>query len=142
MKEYDSLTLSGQENFLSHASADLVQKMYYENDSKGLEVVIKNLQTVIDRARECLYCLDVLRSEGDVYTKIYLLLEYMSKGGLSEEFVGGLVQLTELATENLARSSGAIPAPEEEREVLKRLSSLMDRHEIVANHEVNGEAKS
>lgn len=101
LKEYEAMTISGQESFLAHASADLVQKMYYENNREGLEVIIKNLTVIIARAKDCLGCLDMLRQEGDVYAKIYLLLEYMGKGGISEEFVSGLEELTELTQETL-----------------------------------------
>lgn len=135
-KEYSEMTVAGQEKFLSHASADLVQRMYYENNRTGLDVLVKNLEAVLTRARDCLYCLEMLSHEGDVYAKIYLLLEYMGKGGVSEEFVSGLEELTERAQEVLARSTGVAPVAEEEKEVLKRLSSVMDRHEIQAMHEV------
>ena len=128
-KEYSAMNIAGQENFLSHASADLVQKMYYENNRKGLEILIKNLEAVLERAKDCLDCLDMLKHEGDVYAKIYLLLEYMGKGGISEEFVTGLEELTERAQESLAKSAGVVPVAEEEREVLKRLRAVMDRSE-------------
>ena len=141
MKEYDAMTLSGQESFLAHASADLVQKLYYENNREGLEVVIKNLTVITDRAKDCLDCLDMLKREGDVYAKIYLLLEYMGKGGISEEFVSGLEYLTERAQETLAKSTGVLPEADEEREVLKRLGAVMDRHDIQAKRETQ-EAKA
>ena len=141
IKGYEAMDIAGQENFIAHASADLVQKMYYENNRKGLEVLVKNLKAIIERANDCIDCLDMLKREGDVYTKIYLLLEYMGKGGISEEFVSGLEHLTEQAQEAYARSSGVVPAAEEEREVLKRLSSVMDRHEIQAVREVRVEEK-
>ena len=136
MKGYEAMTLSEQESFIAHASADLVQRMYYENNREGLEVVIKNLTLVAERARDCLDCLDMLRREGDVYAKLYLLLEYMGKDGISEEFVAGLEEITERAQESLARSSGAAPTAEEEREVLKRLNAVMDRHEVQARREL------
>ena len=134
-REYEAMSLSRQESFISHASVDLVQKMYYENNQEGLEVFVKNLTTVLERAKECIDCLDLLRQEGDVYAKIYLLLEYMGKGGISEEFVSGPEELTERAQEAFARSSGVVPVAEEEREVLKRLSSVMDQHEEQAQAE-------
>ena len=138
IKGYEAMDIAGQENFIAHASADLVQKMYYENNRKGLEVLVKNLKAIIERANDCIDCLDMLKREGDVYTKIYLLLEYMGKGGISEEFVAGLEELTERAQEAFAKNTGGgiIPPVEEEREVLKRLSSVMDKHEIQARREL------
>lgn len=135
MKEYEAMTLSGQEKFLAHASADLVQKLYYENNRDGLHVVVKNLTLVIERAKDCLACLDMLSKEGDVYSKIYLLLEYMGKGGISEEFVSGLVEISERAQEVFARETGTPESEEEEREVLKRLNEAMNMHEIRAMRE-------
>ena len=138
MREYEEMSVAGQESFIAHASADLVQKMYYENNRNGLEVFIKNLSTVLERAKDSLDCLEMLQREGDVYSKIYLLLEYMGKGGISEEFVSGLEELTERAQEAFAKNTGGgiIPPVEEEREVLKRLSSVMDKHEIQARREL------
>lgn len=130
------MDIAGQENFIAHAGADLVQKMYYENNSKGLEVLVKNLTTIISRAQDCIDCLDMLKREGDVYAKIYLLLEYMGKGGISEEFVGGLIEITERAQEAFARNAGSEFAGDEEKEVLKRLNAVMNRNEIQANREV------
>lgn len=129
LKEYDGMSLFEQESFISHALAEMVQKLYYENNADGLTVIVKNLTVLLSRAQDCLDCLDMLKREGDVYAKIYLLLEYMGKGGISEEFVSGLEELTERAQEALAHSSGVIPAAEEEREVLKRLNAVMDKHE-------------
>lgn len=133
IREYEAMDVVGQESFLSHASVALVQKLYYENNRKGLEVVIKNLAVVLNRAQDCLDCLEMLNKEGDVFSKIYLLLEYMSKGEISEEFVSGLEEITERAQESLARATGVAPTKEEEREVLKRLNAVMNRNEIQAN---------
>ena len=137
MREYEGMSLFEQESFISHALVEIVQKLYYENDTDGLTVVVKNLRVILSRAQDCLDCLDMLKHEGDVYAKIYLLLEYMGKGGISEEFVSGLEELTERAQEALARNSGVIPAADEEREVLKRLSAVMDKHEQSEDEEVS-----
>ena len=112
--EYEAMDIAEQESFIAHASADLVQKMYYANDSKGLEVIVKNLTAVTMRAKDCLDCLGILMREGDVCAKIYLLLEYMSKSGISEEFVAGLEDITEYAQESLEQASGAVPTAEEQ----------------------------
>lgn len=136
IREFETMELQEQESFIAHASARLVQKMYYDNNSKGLEIFVKNLGIVISRATDCMECLSILNREGDVYAKIYLLLEYMGKGGISEEFVQGLEEITERAQEALAQSAGVIPtAGEEEKEILKRLGSVMDRHTIKAARE-------
>ena len=140
MKEYDEMSLFEQESFISHALVEMVQKLYYENNADGLTVVVKNLRVILSRAQDCLDCLDMLKREGDVYSKIYLLLEYMGKGGISEEFVSGLEELTERAQEALAQNSGVIPVADEELEVLKRLSAVMDRHDRQAMQEEQKEA--
>ena len=127
-KEFDNLNANEQENFLSHALADLVQKMYYEHNKSGLELLIKNLRTIAERARDYVDCLEMLHKEGDVYAKLWLILEYMGKGGISEEFVCGLEELTERAQECLARSEGAVLSSKEEQEVLERINSVIDAH--------------
>lgn len=125
-KDYAAMNVIEQESFISHAAADLVQKMYYEHNKAGLEVTVKNLTTIVGRARDCLDCLEMLHKEGDVYAKLWLMLEYMSKDGINEEFVSGLEELTECAQECLARNAGVIPTGEEEQEVMKRLRGVMD----------------
>lgn len=141
IREFDAMNMMEQESFISHAGADLVHKLYYENDRKGLEVLVKNLTLVIDRAKDCIDCLDMLRREGDVFTKLYLLLEYMGKDGISEEVALGLEKLIDRA-QFLAQSSEAAPTAEEEREVVKQLNSVMTQHEIQANHEMQKNAQS
>lgn len=141
IREYEAMDEKQQVSFISHAGVDLVQKMYYENERKGLEVFVENLEEIIGRARDCIDCLDILKQEGDVYAKIYLLLEYMEKDGISEEFVGGLLDLSERAQETFERNSGATLAAEEEKEVLKRLNAIMNRNEIQGNREAQRETQ-
>lgn len=129
IKEYEAMSIVEQENFIAHASADLVQKMYYGNDSKGLEVFMKNLTAVRDRARVCLECLGILRRENDVCAKIYLLLEYMNERGINEEFISGLEDITDFAQEILSQASGAIPTEAERHEIMKRLRNVLDRND-------------
>ena len=141
IREYEAMDEKQQVSFISHAGVDLVQKMYYENERTGLEVFVENLEEIISRAKDCIDCLDILKQEGDVYAKIYLLLEYMGKDGMSEEFLGGLLDLSERAQEAFARNSGATLAVEEEKEVLKRLNAIMNRNEIQGNREAQREAQ-
>lgn len=126
IKEYDNLNSTEQENFLAHSAANLAQKMYYDHDRKGLEVLVNNLETIAEHARNCLDCLEILHKKGDVFAKIYLLLEYMGKGAISEEFVSGLEELTERAHECLAQSEGVIPTGEEEKKLLAKLGNIID----------------
>lgn len=127
-KRYNEMSVFEQENFLAHATADLVHRMYYENSRKGLEVMLKNLTAVTKRAQDCLSCLSMLEQGGDIHDKLCLLLEYMVKSGLSEEFVSNLIDFTEMAQDALAQSSGAMPTDEERRELLQRLHEVMDRN--------------
>lgn len=127
--EYEEMSALEQESFIAHASADLVQKMYYENNSKGLEVFTKNLTVVMNRAKVCIECLGILKRENDVCSKIYLLLDYMSKRGISKEFVSGLEEITDFAQEILAQADGAMPTEAERREIMKRLHAVLDRND-------------
>ena len=127
--EYEAMNTAERENFLAHASADLIHKMYYENNGKGLDVFIKNMTAIVKRARDCLECLGILKREDDVYSKIYLLLEYMSKRGISEEFVSELENITEFAQESLAQATGAVPTEAERCEIMKRLRTVLDRND-------------
>lgn len=129
IKEYEAMSVVEQESFIAHASADLVQKMYYGNDSKGLEVFMKNLTAVRDRARDCIECLGILRRENDVCAKIYLMLDYLNKRGISEEVVSGLEEIADFAQEILAQAGGAIPTEAERREIMKRLRNVLNRND-------------
>lgn len=135
IKEYEAMTLPDQESFLAHAAAELVQKMYYDNNSKGLEVFCKNLTVIQDRARDYMDCLAMLQREGDVYTKIYLLLEYMGRNGIDEDFVSGLTEIAERAQESFAQANGATLTEDEEREVMKNLHETLNQHEVAAMRE-------
>ncbi|MBQ6664170.1 MAG: hypothetical protein IJM68_01145 [Synergistaceae bacterium] len=130
MKEYEEMSVVERESFLAHASADLAEKLYYENDMEGLIVVAKNLGTILERVKNSIECLEMLRRGGDVYSKIYLLLEYMGKGGISEAFIAGLEELTERAQETYASGMRTPESEAEEQEVLKRLNAVIDRNDI------------
>lgn len=132
MKEYEAMTVSERESFLAHAGADLVQRLYYDDDMDGLIVAAKNLGTILERAKNCIECLDILRRKGNVYSKIYLLLEYMGREGMSEEFVSGLAEISERAQEAYAKGMETPESEAEEREVMKRLNEVMSRNEAEA----------
>ena len=123
IQEYQNMTLAGQESFLAHSAAELVQSMYYGKDVKGLTVLIRNLETVTEYARNCLSCLDILRQKSSVYTKINLLLEFLGQNGLSEEFVEGLQDISDKALDCLEGS----PSEEEESLALRNIRLLIDR---------------
>lgn len=127
IKEFDTLSIEQKELFIAHTCADIVQGFFTSANRKGLEVIIKNLSAILERAKDCLSCIDMLNNGGDVYSKILLLLEYAGRNGISEEFVGGLIEITERAQESLAQNAGVVPAGNEERKVLERLRNVMDR---------------
>ena len=129
------MTVLEQECFIAHSAADLVHKLYYDNNAKGLETFCKNLTAILERARDCLDCLAMLQREGDVYAKIYLLLDYMGQKGITEEFVSELTEIAEVAQENFAQNNGAEMSEGEEKEVLKNLREAMNKHEITAMRE-------
>ena len=135
IKDYEAMTVLEQECFLAHSAADLVHKLYYDNNAKGLEVFCKNLTAILERARDCLDCLAMLQREGDVYAKIYLLLDYMGQKGITEEFVSELTEIAEVAQENFAQNNGAEMSEGEEKQVMKNLREAMNKHEITAVRE-------
>lgn len=137
LPDFNKLDINERESFIAHATADIIQAMYYSNNRYGLNVLAKNLDTLLERANDCIDCLDMLHKEGDVYSKIYLLLEYMGKDGVTQQFVDGLEELTVHAQECLAKSDGVAPNPDEEREVLKRLRAVMDRKQTSEDNEDN-----
>ena len=123
-KNYRDVTIQERVGFLSHSAAELVQTMYYGRDVKGLEVLIKNFESVLEHARNCLSCLEILGQGGDVYSKIYMLLDYLGQEGMTEEFVYGLEDLTEHAQECL----GGEVSKEAEAAALRNMRKLMSRN--------------
>ncbi len=136
IKEFDALNIEQKESFIAHTCADIVQGFFISGNRNGLGVIIKNLSAILERAKDCLACIDMLNNGGDVYSKILLLLEYAGRNGLNEEFVDGLIDITERAQESLAQKSGVVPAGNEERKVLERLRNVMDRKNIAPKQEI------
>ena len=137
IKEFDALNIEQKESFIAHTCADIVQGFFIAGNRKGLEVIIMNLSAILQRAKDCLSCIDMLNNGGDVFSKILLLLEYAGRNGLSEEFVDGLIEITERAQESLAQNAGVVPAGNEERKVLERLRAVMDRKNIAPKQEIS-----
>lgn len=127
IKDFDALTIEQKESFIAHACADIVHTFFISGNRKGLEVIIMNLTAILERANDCLACIDMLNSGGNVYSKIFLLLEYAGRNGISEEFVDALIEITSRAEDTLAQKSGVVPAGDEELQVLERLRNVMDR---------------
>ena len=135
INDFNTLPLEQQEIFIAHACADIVQGFFFSGNRNGLLLIIKNLSAILQRANDCLACLDMLNNGGDIYSKIFLLLEYAGREGLNEEFVDGLIEITERAQESLAQKSGVVPAGNEEHKVLERLRAVMNRDNPAPTHE-------
>ena len=121
--DFQDLTVASQESFIAHSAAEIVHSLYYNQDSKGLDVFIRNLETVFDYAHNCRSCLDILQQKGNVYAKINLLLEFLGQSGINEEFVAGLEAVTDKAQVCLEGS----PSVDDENSALINLRTLMDR---------------
>ena len=50
---------------LAHSAAELAYKLYYEQDRKGLDMLIKDLETVLTHTRNCIDCLAFLNRQGE-----------------------------------------------------------------------------
>ena len=48
MREYKALTVQEQSLFLTHSTAELIEKLFYGDDMKGLEVAVKSLDFLAD----------------------------------------------------------------------------------------------
>ena len=123
IQDFLNLSVANQESFIAHSAAELVQSLYYNQDAKGLDVIISNLETVIDYAKNCRSCLDILQQKGNVYTKINLLLEFLGQKGISEEFVDALENISIHAHDCLEGS----PSKLDENVALMNVRLLMNR---------------
>ena len=122
-QNYHDLNVANQESFIAHSAAELAQSLYYMKDATGLDVLIRNLETVIDYARNCRCCLDILQQKGNIYAKINLLLEFLGQKGISEEFVDALENISIHAQDCLEGS----PSEDDENVALMNVRLLMDR---------------
>lgn len=129
MKNYELMSTVEQEHFLSHSCAELAQKMYHDCDKKGLEVFIKNLEVVIGHAKNCIDCIELLQKQGDAADKIFLLIDYLGKDGINEEFMSDLDEFVDKAHEALNEESVPELNKQEIKQICSQLNSVMDRKE-------------
>lgn len=131
MREYKALTVQEQSLFLTHSTAELIEKLFYGDDMKGLEVAVKSLDFLADYARNCVSCLEFVGHGDNTYKKIQLLLGYLGREGISEKFVSELEDMTEEAQRYLETNDCGDSEEQRKAETaaLNNLRMLMDRQE-------------
>ena len=126
--------LMEREDRVSHEIAEIVQGFFYERHMNGLEVLVKNLDTVLEYANNCMSCMKMLEDGGDIYEKLRLMVEYLSHDGMfpekTREFADDLAELTEQVQEEVStgepESSNPDDWTEDERLALRNMSAMMD----------------
>ena len=128
MKNYDEMTALNKEHFLAHSSVELVHSLYHSSDRKGLETFLKNFEYVTSYARDCLECLDILDKKGDVFNKIFLLIDHVGQGGITEDFVNDMKEIADKA-QFTYEHEGEEPSEDEINSTLTNLRKVMARYD-------------
>ena len=128
-KDQTKKTSEQQGSFLAHSVAQLSYKFYYEQDKRGLELLARDLQAVLSHVNNCIESLNFLNNKGEIYAKLYLLLEYIGHEQMTEEFVKNLEALAERARACYENDEELEPSIEERFEIVRGLMQTIDKHE-------------
>ena len=129
MKNYDVLAVSEQVKSVICRAAELIETIFYGNDMKGLESMIRSFDFLIRHARKCKSCLEFVGDGENPYKKIQLLLGYLGHEGISEDFVSELEEITDQAHEYLETEADKEEMKAAEQAALENMRMLLDKAE-------------
>ena len=132
MKNYDVSAVSEQVQAVICRAAELIETIFYGNDKKGLESVIRSFDFLIRHARKCKSCLEFVGDGENPYKKIQLLLGYLGHEGISEDFVSELEEITDQAHEYLETDKDEEQLKAAEAAALENMRMLLDKAEMQA----------
>jgi len=128
MKNYETMTTMEQVSFIAHSSIELVQKMYYEKNKKGLEIFLKNCSLITNHAKDCFDCIELLSKKGDTFNKIFLLIDYLGQKGINEEFIDDLHEMLNKAQEFYEQPETEEPTHEDIARGCANLRAIIDKN--------------
>ena len=129
MKNYDVSAVSEQVQAVICRAAELIETIFYGNDKKGLESVIRSFDFLAGHARRCKSCLEFIGDGENPYKKIQLLLGYLGHEGISEDFVSELEELADEAHEYLETEEDEEETRAAEQAALENMRMLLDKAE-------------
>ena len=137
MKNYDVSAVSEDVQAVICRAAELIETIFYGNDMKGLESVIRSFDFLAGHARRCKSCLEFIGDGENPYKKIQLLLGYLGHEGISEDFVAELEDITDQAHEYLETEEDEEQLKAAEAAALENMRMLLDKAEMQAATEEN-----
>ena len=133
MEDYEKMTAQEQSKFLAHSLVDLSQRIYSSKSVKGLEVLITNLETITDYARELYKELKKEEMTAEITGQLSELSEMFRKSdGISEDFVCGLEDLLKYAQECLEEDECNEDTELAEKSALENMKMLLWKSEKLA----------
>ncbi|MBQ3395896.1 MAG: hypothetical protein IJQ77_06910 [Synergistaceae bacterium] len=132
MKNYDVSAVSEDVQAVICRAAELIETIFYGNDVKGLESMIRSFDFLIRHARMCKSCLEFIGDGENPYKKIQLLLGYLGHEGISEDFVSELEELADEAHEYLETDEDEEKTRVAEARALENVRMLLDKAEMQA----------
>ena len=129
-KKFNALNNPEKRDIVTNAAKELISLFYYEQDTQMLDAFKSDLAGLIYEVDERKKCLNFIQGKGEVFSKIYLLLDFIGGQGVSEEFVEGLEQLAAQARKSLSTGTDDDDeiSPAEEARALRNIRQVMQQH--------------
>ena len=96
VKEWDTMSLQEQEVFIARSALELINSMFDAGDSKGLDVLTKNLSSLQDFAKDRL---GLLQRKENIADSLKSMLEHLNTSGIDEAFAEGIDNIASLTTD-------------------------------------------
>lgn len=133
MEEYERMTAQEQASLLAHSLVDLSQRIYKAKSSKGLEVLMMNLESITDYVRELYRDLRKTEMTEDITSQLSDLSEMLKDSdGISEDFICGLEDLLKYAQVCLEENERNEDTELAEKSALENMKILLWRSEQLA----------
>ena len=129
-KKFNALNNPEKRDIVTNAAKELISLFYYEQDTQMLDAFKSDLAELMYEVDERKKCLNFIQGKGEVFSKIYLLLDFIGGQGVSEEFVEGLEQLAAQARKSLSTGTDDDDeiSPAEEARALRNIRQVMQQH--------------
>ncbi len=95
-KVWDTMSLQEQEVFISRSALEVINNMFDAGDSKGLDVLAKNLNALHKFAQDRQ---SLLQRKQDIAESLRSMLEHLNTSGIDDAFAEGIDNIANLTTD-------------------------------------------
>ena len=132
-KKFNAMSNPEKSDIVTNAAKELINLFYYEQDTHMLDAFKSDLAELMYEVDERKKCLSFIQGKGEVFSKIYLLLDFIGGQGVSEEFVEGLEQLAAQARKSISTVGSNDDdddeiSPADEARALRNIRQIMQQH--------------